>query len=84
MGDYGCMSRAHAALLSILCCAAMNAAPFYPYSANIFALSSGYREIPVHHAEREFGDSKYSFMRLINLMWRPGDCSGRPICRCAC
>ncbi|MDI8799887.1 hypothetical protein MJM59_30485, partial [Salmonella enterica subsp. enterica serovar Montevideo] len=26
-------------------------------------------EIPVHHAEREFGDSKYSFMRLINLMY---------------
>ncbi|ENI9948644.1 undecaprenyl-phosphate 4-deoxy-4-formamido-L-arabinose transferase, partial [Salmonella enterica] len=25
--------------------------------------------IPVHHAEREFGDSKYSFMRLINLMY---------------
>lgn len=28
-------------------------------------------EIPVMHAEREFGDSKYSFMRLINLMYDP-------------
>ena len=26
-------------------------------------------EIPVMHAEREFGDSKCSFMRLINLMY---------------
>ncbi|MCU8652066.1 undecaprenyl-phosphate 4-deoxy-4-formamido-L-arabinose transferase, partial [Escherichia coli] len=35
--------------------------------ANIFARQAV--EIPVHHAEREFGESKYSFMRLINLMY---------------
>ncbi|STM19613.1 undecaprenyl phosphate 4-deoxy-4-formamido-L-arabinose transferase [Escherichia coli] len=40
---------------------------FIPILANIFARRA--IEIPVHHAEREFGESKYSFMRLINLMY---------------
>jgi undecaprenyl-phosphate 4-deoxy-4-formamido-L-arabinose transferase len=40
---------------------------FIPILANTFARKA--TEIPVHHAEREFGDSKYSFMRLINLMY---------------
>ncbi|STU91756.1 Polymyxin resistance protein ArnC [Klebsiella pneumoniae] len=40
---------------------------FIPILANTFARRAV--EIPVMHAEREFGDSKYSFMRLINLMY---------------
>ncbi|MDU5729659.1 MAG: undecaprenyl-phosphate 4-deoxy-4-formamido-L-arabinose transferase [Citrobacter freundii] len=56
MGDYGCMLRAY-----------QERSTFIPILANIFARRA--TEIPVHHAEREFGDSKYSFMRLINLMY---------------
>lgn len=40
---------------------------FIPILANTFARRT--TEIPVLHAEREFGDSKYSLMRLINLMY---------------
>ncbi len=45
----------------------MNAAPLSRFWRNIFARRA--IEIPVHHAEREYGESKYSFMRLINLMY---------------
>jgi undecaprenyl-phosphate 4-deoxy-4-formamido-L-arabinose transferase len=40
---------------------------FIPILANSFARHT--TEIPVTHAEREHGDSKYSPMRLINLMF---------------
>jgi undecaprenyl-phosphate 4-deoxy-4-formamido-L-arabinose transferase len=40
---------------------------FIPILANTFARRA--IEIPVLHAEREFGDSKYSLMKLINLMY---------------
>ncbi|VFS38252.1 UDP-phosphate 4-amino-4-deoxy-L-arabinose transferase [Enterobacter cancerogenus] len=40
---------------------------FIPILANTFARKA--TEIPVLHAEREHGESKYSFMRLINLMY---------------
>ena len=40
---------------------------FIPILANSFARRT--TEINVGHAEREFGDSKYSFFKLINLMY---------------
>lgn len=40
---------------------------FIPILANTFARRT--TEIDVRHAEREFGDSKYSLMKLINLMY---------------
>ncbi|EAA3838066.1 undecaprenyl-phosphate 4-deoxy-4-formamido-L-arabinose transferase [Salmonella enterica] len=67
MGDYGCMLRAYRRPIidTMLCC--HERSTFIPILANIFARRA--TEIPVHHAEREFGDSKYSVMRLINLMY---------------
>lgn len=40
---------------------------FIPILANTFARRT--IEIEVAHAEREYGDSKYSFLKLINLMY---------------
>ena len=40
---------------------------FIPILANTFARRT--IEIDVAHAEREYGDSKYSFLKLINLMY---------------
>ncbi|BCG09226.1 MULTISPECIES: undecaprenyl-phosphate 4-deoxy-4-formamido-L-arabinose transferase [Buttiauxella] len=67
MGDYGCMLRAyrHHIIDAMLHC--HERSTFIPILANTFARKAV--EIPVHHAEREFGESKYSFMRLINLMY---------------
>ncbi|MDC9588712.1 undecaprenyl-phosphate 4-deoxy-4-formamido-L-arabinose transferase [Xenorhabdus sp. XENO-10] len=67
MGDYGCMLRAyrHHIVQAMLQC--HERSTFIPILANTFARKTV--EIEVAHAEREFGDSKYSFMNLINLMY---------------
>ncbi|MDX7999416.1 undecaprenyl-phosphate 4-deoxy-4-formamido-L-arabinose transferase [Xenorhabdus sp. Reich] len=67
MGDYGCMLRAyrHHIIRAMLQC--HERSTFIPILANTFARKT--TEIDVSHAEREFGDSKYSFMKLINLMY---------------
>ncbi|MCR3755681.1 MAG: undecaprenyl-phosphate 4-deoxy-4-formamido-L-arabinose transferase [Sodalis sp. Psp] len=67
MGDYGCMLRAYRRHIidAILHC--HERSTFIPILANTFASKT--IEIPVMHAEREFGDSKYSLMKLINLMY---------------
>ncbi|MDT9587127.1 MAG: undecaprenyl-phosphate 4-deoxy-4-formamido-L-arabinose transferase [Candidatus Arsenophonus melophagi] len=67
MGDYGCMLRAYRRNIinAILQCDARST--FIPILANVFARRT--IEIDVAHSEREFGDSKYSFMKLINLMF---------------
>lgn len=72
MGDYGCMLRAYRRHIVDAMLHCRERSTFIPILANIFARRA--TEIPVHHAEREFGDSKYSFMRLINLMYDTVTC----------
>ena len=67
MGDYGCMLRAYRRHIVDAMLHCHERSTFIPILANIFARRA--IEIPVHHAEREYGESKYSFMRLINLMY---------------
>ena len=67
MRDYGCMLRAYRRHIvdAMLCC--HERSTFIPILANSFARHT--TEILVNHAEREHGESKYSPMRLINLMY---------------
>lgn len=72
MGDYGCMLRAYRRHIIDAMLNCHERSTFIPIPANTFARRAV--EIPVMHAEREFGDSKYSFMRLINLMYDTVTC----------
>lgn len=67
MGDYGCMLRAYRRHIIDAMLQCHERSTFIPILANTFARRT--IEIDVAHAEREFGDSKYSFMKLINLMY---------------
>lgn len=67
MGDYGCMLRAYRRHIVEAMLHCNERSTFIPILANTFARQT--IEIPVQHAERDFGDSKYSFMKLINLMY---------------
>lgn len=67
MSDYGCMLRAYRRHIVDAMLQCHERSTFIPILANSFARHV--TEIPVHHAEREYGESKYSFMRLINLMF---------------
>lgn len=67
MGDYGCMLRAYRRHIVEAMLNCHERSTFIPILANTFARRT--IELPVTHAEREFGDSKYSFMKLINLMY---------------
>ena len=67
MEDYGCMLRAYRRHIIDAMLHCHERSTFIPILANTFARRA--IEIPVHHDERQFGDSKYSFMRLINLMY---------------
>ncbi|OON40137.1 undecaprenyl-phosphate 4-deoxy-4-formamido-L-arabinose transferase [Izhakiella australiensis] len=67
MGDYGCMLRAYRRPIIDAMLHCHERSTFIPILANTFARRTV--EIPVLHAEREFGDSKYSLMKLINLMY---------------
>lgn len=67
MGDYGCMLRAYRRHIVDAMLHCHERSTFIPILANLFARRAV--EIPVMHAEREHGQSKYSFMRLINLMY---------------
>ncbi|CDG17479.1 undecaprenyl-phosphate 4-deoxy-4-formamido-L-arabinose transferase [Xenorhabdus doucetiae] len=67
MGDYGCMLRAYRRHIVRAMLQCHERSTFIPILANTFARKT--IEIDVAHAEREFGDSKYSFMKLINLMY---------------
>jgi len=67
MGDYGCMLRAYRRHIVDAMLNCHERSTFIPVLANTFARHT--IELPVIHAERAFGDSKYSFMRLINLMY---------------
>ena len=67
MGDYGCMLRAYRRHIIDAMLQCHERSTFIPILANTFARKTV--EIDVTHAEREFGDSKYSFLKLINLMY---------------
>jgi len=67
MGDYGCMLRAYRRHIIEAMLHCHERSTFIPILANTFARKTV--EIPVLHAEREFGDSKYSLMKLVNLMF---------------
>ncbi|MGV3346175.1 undecaprenyl-phosphate 4-deoxy-4-formamido-L-arabinose transferase [Enterobacteriaceae bacterium LUAb1] len=67
MGDYGCMLRAYRRHIVDAMLNCQERSTFIPILANTFARKT--MDIPVQHAEREFGDSKYSLMRLLNLMY---------------
>ena len=67
MRDYGCMLRAYRRHIvdAMLCC--HERSTFIPILANSFARNT--IELPVKHAEREHGESKYNLLKLINLMF---------------
>ncbi|OAT47206.1 polymyxin resistance glycosyltransferase [Proteus hauseri ATCC 700826] len=67
MGDYGCMLRAYRRHIVEAMLQCHERSTFIPILANTFARRT--IEIEVGHAEREYGDSKYSFLKLINLMY---------------
>lgn len=67
MSDYGCMLRAYRRTIVDAMLACRERSTFIPILANSFARHT--TEVLVEHAEREHGDSKYSTMRLINLMF---------------
>jgi len=67
MSDYGCMLRAYRSSIVKAMLACRERSTFIPILANSFARHT--TEILVAHAEREHGESKYDFMRLINLMF---------------
>ena len=67
MSDYGCMLRAYRRTIVDAMLACRERSTFIPILANSFARHT--TEVLVEHAEREHGDSKYSPMRLVNLMF---------------
>lgn len=67
MSDYGCMLRAYRRSIINAMLACRERSTFIPILANSFARHT--TEILVGHAEREHGESKYDFLRLINLMF---------------
>ncbi|MBJ9975038.1 glycosyltransferase [Pseudomonas sp. S75] len=67
MHDYGCMLRAYRRPIVDAMLACRERSTFIPVLANTFARHTC--EIQVAHCEREHGESKYSPMGLLNLMF---------------
>ena len=65
--DYGCMLRAYRRKVVEAMLTCRERSTFIPVLANLFARRV--TEIPVGHAERAAGTSKYSFLKLINLQF---------------
>lgn len=65
MHDYGCMLRAYRRPVVEAMRQCTERSTFIPILANSFAGSTA--EIPVRHARRENGNSKYSLLKLIAL-----------------
>ena len=63
--DYGCMLRAYRREVVDSINQCQESSSFIPALANIF--SHRVTEIPVGHAERERGESKYNLIKLIHL-----------------
>ena len=67
MHDYGCMLRGYTREVVQAMLACEERTPFIPVLANSFA--SRTCEVDVAHAERFAGESRYSFIRLVNLQF---------------
>ncbi|GAB6906883.1 undecaprenyl phosphate-L-Ara4FN transferase [Desulfosarcina cetonica] len=67
MHDYGCMLRAYRATIVRAMLMCHERSTFIPVLGNSFARRT--TEIEVGHDARKQGDSKYSFSRLISLMF---------------
>jgi len=65
--DYGCMLRAYRKDVVKTLCATQEISTFIPVLADLFA--GRITEIPVAHAERTKGKSKYSFLTLVRLQF---------------
>ena len=65
--DYGCMLRAYRREIVDAMLLCKERSSFIPALANSFA--KRITEVPVEHAERAAGDSKYGFWKLINLQF---------------
>lgn len=63
--DYGCMLRAYRREVVEAMCASQETSSYIPALANLYAASVA--EIPVAHAERSAGQSKYGLFKLIKL-----------------
>jgi len=67
MSDYGCMLRAYRRFVVEAMLKCNERSTFIPVLGNSFARNTC--EIPVGHAERAVGESKYSLWKLINLQF---------------
>ena len=67
MSDYGCMLRAYRRRVVEAMLQCNERSTFIPVLGNSFARNTC--EIPVAHAERAVGESKYSLWKLINLQF---------------
>ncbi len=67
MNDYGCMLRAYRRRVVDAMLQCNERSTFIPILGNSFARNTC--EIPVKHAERAVGESKYSLWKLINLQF---------------
>ena len=67
MGDYGCMLRAYRRQIVDAMLNCSERSTFIPILANTFARNTV--EVPVRHAERQYGESKYNIFKLLNLMF---------------
>jgi undecaprenyl-phosphate 4-deoxy-4-formamido-L-arabinose transferase len=67
MGDYGCMLRAYRRQIVDAMLNCSERSTFIPILANTFARNTV--EVSVSHAERQFGESKYTIFKLFNLMF---------------
>lgn len=67
MQDYGCMLRAYKRPIIEAMLQCPERSTFIPILANSFARTTA--EIPVTHAERQAGESKYSLWKLISLQF---------------
>jgi undecaprenyl-phosphate 4-deoxy-4-formamido-L-arabinose transferase len=67
MTDYGCMLRAYRRSVVNAMLECRERSTFIPILSNYFARYTC--EVPVSHAAREHGESKYSLLKLINLMF---------------
>ena len=67
MHDYGCMLRAYRRSIVDAMLQCRERSTFIPILANGFAASTS--EIPVEHAARENGESKYGLLKLISLQF---------------
>jgi len=67
LSDYGCMLRAYRRGVVRTLCASQEISTFIPVLADMFA--GRVTEIPVAHAERARGESKYSLWKLVRLQF---------------